>query len=213
MTGQQAFRANGDEGKQQPRNEQEQISSVLASSDINEILSEVNAGLGNYDDGLLFQQEEDYRKALIAITSFQSLIVKRQIEDTKRKLGREGLRYVYDEKKQEAKNWQRFEDSNYVLNDRESTWTAERRRGEEIWEYLGDPEEPITEKQHAAIVKVTGLEPGQWTPMFADMFAGRHEMSRSRGAELIRLFLGKMFSFKGDGEDAEKAKQGILRRP
>lgn len=213
MTGQQAFRSNGDEGNQQPRNEQEQVSSVLASTEINEILDQANLGLGNYDDGLLYQQEEDYRKALIAIASFSSLLVKRQIEDTKRKLGREGLRYVYDEDKKETKNWKSFEESNYVPAQNESTWTAERRRGEEIWEYLGDPEKAITEEQRAAIVKVTGLEPGQWTPLFADMLAGRHEMSRSRGAELIRLFLGKMFSFKGNSEDADQVKKGILRRP
>lgn len=209
MTGKQALRSNGDSDNQGPRDELEQVTRILESSNANELLERVNAGLGNYDDSMLFGQEESYRKGLIAHTGFSSLLTKRAIEQTKRTLARDGIAF-YDEEGKEPKQYDPMEDAEFVEGEKQSSWNAEREYGEKIWRKLGRADKAITEKQLAAIVKTTGLEPGQWIPLFWDMFIGKHEMSRSLDAELIRLYLGEMYTVR-DNADDEHTTQSLLR--
>lgn len=212
MTGKQALRSNGDKADQGPRDELEQVTRILESSDANELLEEVNAGVGNYDDKMLFGQEESYRKGLIAHTGFSSLLTKRAIDQTKRELARNGIAF-YDEQQNKAKQYPPMDkDDEFVEGEKQSSWNAEREYGEQIWQKLGRADQAITEKQLAAVIKTTGLEPGTWIPMFWDMFIGRHEMSRSLDAELIRLYLGEMYTVRGDEADDEHTKQSLLRR-
>lgn len=210
MTGKQALRGNGQNSKQDPRDELEQVTRILESSDANEVLERVNAGLGNYDDSMLWQQEDSYRKGLIAHTGFSSLLTQRAIDQTKRELARNGIAF-YDEQQNKAKEYDPMEDDDeFVEGEKQSSWNAEREYGEKIWKRLGRADKAITEKQVAAVIKTTGLEPGQWIPMFWDMFIGKHEMSRSLDAELIRLFLGEMYTVRDNAEE-EATTQGILR--
>jgi len=209
MTSKQALRQNGDDGTRQVKDELDQVTEVLDSSDANQLLELVNAGLGNYDEKMLFGQGESYRKGLIAHTGFSSLVTKRAILQTKKQLAREGITF-WDDKGNTVDSFDPMAEDD--IGDKQSRWNAEREYGEEIWQRLGDAAEPIPEKQLAAVIKTTGLEPGQWIPMFWDMFVGKHEMSRSLNAELVRLYLGDMYTFRGGEEEAEQTKNSILRR-
>lgn len=206
----QALRKNGEEGKQEPRNEQEQLANVLGSADSNPLLDEANPGHGNYDDTLLWEQRDAYLKGLRVDTAMASVLIDRAIEKTKEALAKDGITF-YHEGEMEAKQYAPLDESD--VGEKQSRWAAERERGNEIWEDLGDANKPITEKQMVAMVKVTGLEPGQWLPIIWQYFVGVHEMSRSIDAELIRLYLGQSYSFRGNEDEREQAKQGILRRP
>lgn len=211
MTGKQALSPNGDDAKQEVRDNLDQVVRVLDSSDANELLELVNAGLGHYDEEMLFGQQESYRKGLIAHTGFSSLLTKRAIEQTKRVLALEGIAF-YDEQGNEVKNYDPIDKSKeFTEGEKQSSWNAQREYGEKIWRKLGRADKPITEKQLAAVIKATGLEPGQWIPLFWDMFVGKHEMSRSLDAELIRLYLGEMYTVRDNAEN-ENTTQSLLRR-
>lgn len=209
MTGKNALKPNGD-GDQEVRDNLDQIVRVLDSSDANEILEKVNAGLGNYDDQMLFGQKESYRKGLIAHTGFSSLLTKRAIEQAKRQLAVDGIAF-FDEQGNEVEQFDPISETDEVVEgEKQSSWNAEREYGELIWQKLGRADQPINEKQVAAVVKATGLEPGQWIPLFWDMFVGKHEMSRSLDAELIRLYLGESYSLRDETEG--EAAEGLLGR-
>lgn len=215
MTGKQAFAQPSDNGAPRQKDELDQLFEILEQSDANEILGAVNAGLGNYDDDLLWSQAESYRKGLIAHTLVAGLLIERAIEDAKRWLADNGTAF-YDESEMDVRTFEPFDkavDSGEVAIDlKESSWNAKRRYGEKIWQSLDQAERAITKEQRAAIVKATGMEPGEWIPLNWDMFAGKHDMSRSHHAELLKLYLGDHYTFDGNGEEeAEQTKRGILR--
>jgi hypothetical protein len=210
VTQKQALTSNGDDA-QEVRDQLDQIGKVLDSSDANELLERVNAGLGNYDDGVLFQQEESYRKGLIAHTAFSSMLTKRIIDETKRYLAQNGIKF-YDKEGQKPE-WHKPIDKaeEFVEGEKQSSWNAEREYGDQIWQDIGESERAITEKQVAAMIKATGIEPGGWMPLFWDMLIGKHEMSRSLDAELIRLYLGDHYTVD-DQSEAEGTTNALLRR-
>lgn len=206
MAGQQALRKNGDES-QEVRDELDQIVRTLESSEANPLLEESNPGLGNYDEHLLHQQRDAYWKGLIADRAVSSLLIDRAIDKTKESLAKKGIAF-YDEDGGDAKVFKPLDESD--IGDKESRWNAERERGEDIWRQLGRADKAITEKQMVAMVKVTGLEPGQWLPLVWHYFIGSHEMSRSLNAELIRLYLGQTYTVR-DNAEGEGTTQSLLR--
>lgn len=214
MTGTQAL-GNGDTGAPKQKDELDQLFEIIESSDANEILQKVNAGVGNYDDELVWSQTESYRKGLEAHTLVAGLLIQRAIHDAKKWLAENGTAF-YNEDEMDVRTYKPFDKAvnagDVTWDERESSWTAKRRYGEEIWRSFDQAEESITKEQRAAMVKATGMEPGEWIPMNWDMFAGKHEISRGRAAELLKLYLGDHHTFEGDGEDVEQAKSGILRR-
>lgn len=217
MTGKQAF-SNGD-GSDSParqKDELDHLTDILQQSSANEILDEVNAGLGNYDDDVLWSQTESYRKGLIAHTAVSGLLIKRTIDEAKKFLAEHGTSF-YSESEMDVRTFEPYDEAvdagTFEPGEYESSWNAKRRYAEEIWKALGQADKAITQEQRAAMVKATGMEPGEWIPMFWDMFAGKHDMSRSHGAELLKLYLGDHYTFDGNAEEeAEQAKSGILRR-
>jgi len=216
MTGKSAFKRNCDaEGTARQKDEIDQLFEVLESSDANEILEAVNAGLGNYDDDLLWSQTESYRKGIVAQTLVADVLIKRTIDEAKKWLAENGTQF-YKETDMDPKHFRPFEDAvekgDVDIEADESTWSAKRRYADEIWRSFDVADQAVTPEQRAAMVKATGMEPGEWIPLFWDMFAGKHDMSRSNGAELLKLYLGDHYTFQGDEEDAEQTKRGILRR-
>jgi hypothetical protein len=213
MTAQQTIRSNGQDGPERPKDDLDQLFEVLESSDANEILEAVNSGLGNYDDNLLWSQTESYRKGLVAQTLVADVLVKRAIDEAKEYLADHGTAFFKDTD-MDVKQFKPFEKSNdsaAEVGEDESTWTAKKRYAEKIWRHMDEADEAVTEEQYATIVKATGMRPEEWIPMFWDMFAGKHDMSRSHGAELLKLYLGDRYEFRGNEEDGEAKKRGILR--
>ena len=189
--------ANGHEDDQAPRDELDLRSQIVEQSDGNPLLQQSNLGLGNYTETYLWQQVRSYRKGLYAYIAFGNVLTKRAIYETKMELGRDG--YVhFDENQKEVAQWDPLSEDD--VRDDESSWTAERRRGKRIWDSLGEAPQPVTQKQVAAVIKKTGVEPGKWLPIYWQMVSGRHDVSRSLNAELIRDFLSDIKHLRDDAE-------------
>lgn len=183
-----------------PRDELDLQHDLARQSSGNPLLSHTNLGTGHYTDDTLWQQIRSYRKGLFAYIAFGGMLTRRALYETKLKLGREGYRH-YNEARQEVESYDPIEESD--IDERESSWSAELERGEEIWTRLGEAPRPITEKQIAAVIKKTGVEPGRFLPVYWQMVSGRHDASKSLDAELLRDFLTDKKFFEGDTDSEE----------
>ena len=190
-------------GSERPeiRDEADVQQSVLESSRGNPLLETTNLGLGNYDDSYLWQQIQSYRKGLYAYLAFEETISAKAVHETKVKLAREGFSY-YDERRDTVEQWDPIDEDD--VDELQSTWTAEIERGEQIWQSLNNSNEVLSEKQIVAIMKKAGVDL-DWMPINWQMVAGRHEVSRSRNAELLRAVLTHINDLRGDtdGEVAD----------
>lgn len=172
---------------------------ILSSSESNPLLDETNLGLGKYDDDYKWQQVRSYRKGLYAWIAFGRTLEKRQLYETKIRLGEEGYNPTFDSWNVEVETWPPF-DPERVDDDR-SLWNAKLERGRRIWRRLGDPERIITEEQASAIARKTNIVE-EWKPLFWELVAGRHEVSRSEDAELLRDSLTGIKELRqNDGEE------------
>jgi len=159
---------------------------ILKSSGGNPLLEGTNLGLGNYDTDYKWQQVRSYRKGLYAWIAFGNTLTKRQIYETKIKLGRNGFNAIYDDRDREVKTFPPLEEAGDDPEDEErSSWNRALDRGRKIWRRLGDPHQIFTEDQISAISQKTGID-SEWQPLFWELVAGRHEVSRSEEAELLR---------------------------
>lgn len=208
MTGAKALRQNSNDDSPSARDDLDLVESLLDSSDANALLELVNAGHGNYNEHLFYEQIESYRKGLIAYEGSTSVLTERMIVETQEWLAKEGITF-YDDEQNQTVQYDPMDDDE--VGEKQSRWNAEKEYGKKIWKRIGQADEPITQRQHTAIVKATGVEPGQWIPMYWDMFIGAHEMSRSKAAELIRLYLGQTYDIR-DNAEGEGTTQSILRR-
>jgi hypothetical protein len=182
---------NGESTDQQgPRDTLDLQEQILRSSESNPLLRDTNLGQGNYDEEFLWQQIRSYRKGIYAYTAFATPLLKRAIHETIVKLGREGYNAHYDTTDDDVKSAEPADLDDVDPSAGESKKQAILDRGREIWRELGDPHTPLSEKQVAAITKKTGIS-DEWKPIYWQMVAGRHEVSRSKDAELLRdLFTG-----------------------
>lgn len=196
---------NGQQEQQSnPRDELDMYSQILHQSGNNPLLKNTNLGVGNYDDQYLWQQIRSYRKGMYAYIAFGRILSQRAIHETKVKLGREGFRH-YNEKTGEPQVWEGIDEDD--VDEKKSSWTVERERGEEIWRSIGDARKPMTEKQAAAIMEKANID-DEWLPIYWEMVSGRHEASRSRDAELLRDMLTGIKHLRGDSDD--EAAAGLL---
>jgi len=166
---------------QQVRDELGLQEQILKSGGSNPLLDSTNLGLGKYDDDYKWQQVRSYRKGLYAWVAFGQALEKRKLYETKIKLGRDGYNPYYDEG--DVRVWNALDEDD--VGDDESSWNAALERGREIWQRLGDPQEIITAEQVAAVASKTSID-DEWQPLFWELVAGRHEVSRSEDAELLR---------------------------
>lgn len=173
---------------------------ILRSSEGNPLLRETNLGLGKYDDDYKWQQVRSYRKGLYAWIAFGRVLTDRKLFETKFKLGRDGYNPIYDEREMDVQQFDPLEESD--VDDEESTWSAAIERGREIWQRLGDPTEPISDEQLAAVMQKTGIVE-EWQPLFWELVAGRHEVSRSEDAELLRDALTGIKHLREEREEEE----------
>lgn len=171
---------------------------ILRSSEDNPLLENTNLGLGNYDEGYMWQQIRSYRKGLFAYIAFSRVLTHRAIHETKVALAREGFSY-YDETTDEVKQWASISN--------EDNRKDVLERGEDIWDDLERPNEALSKKQVAAIVKKTGIDT-DWVPVNWQMVSGRHEVSRSQDAELIRDLLTGIKHIRDDNNQQQQG--GIL---
>jgi hypothetical protein len=158
---------------------------ILSSDGSNPLLKETNLGLGKYDEDYKWQQVRSYRKGLYAWVAFGRVLEQRKIYETKLKLGLKGYNPTYDVRSSEVEVWKPLDQTDKWDDDEQSRWNAALERGRHIWRRLGDPEEIITEQQVAAVGEKTALV-DEWKPLFWELVAGRHEVSRSDDAELLR---------------------------
>jgi len=179
-----------------PRDELDMYSEILRPSGSNPLLEDTNLGQGNYDESYLWQQIRSYRKGLYAYTAFSGVLTKRAIYETKIKLAREGFTH-YNESTEDVEQWDSLQEED--IDDDESYWTAERERGEEIWNSLSDDRTPLSEKQAAAVFRLTNISE-EFMPIFWSMVSGRHEVSRSKDAELLRDMLTGIKHLRSDDE-------------
>jgi len=156
---------------------------ILRSSGSNPLLEETNLGLGKYDDDYKWQQVRSYRKGLYAFIAFGRSLEKREIYETKIKLGEEGFNPTFSADTAEVQVWPKLDESEVPGN--RSTWNVARERGTKIWQRLGEAGEIITPEQIAAVSRKTSITE-DWKPLFWELVAGRHEVSRSEDAELLR---------------------------
>jgi len=182
-------RTNGHDSEQETEQILDELGlqeQILKSSGGNPLLDETNLGLGNYDSDYKWQQVRSYRKGLYAWTAFGNTLTKRQIYETKLKLGREGYNAIYDDRDREVLTFPSLEDVDASDEDEErSSWNRALDRGRKIWRRLGDPDRLFTKDQISAMAQKTGVD-DEWKPLFWELVAGRHEVSRSEEAELLR---------------------------
>lgn len=180
---------------------------LIRSSRGNSLLENTNLGTGHYSEDTLWQQVRSYRKGLFAYTAFANLLTERAIEETKMRLGREGFRH-YNENKGGAEFWEPLDEDD--IDELESSWTAEYRRGEEIWQALHDAKMPLSEEQIYAVMDKANVEPGHFLPVYWQMATGRHDASKSLGAELLRDVFSDMKHVRDDAEGEDT--KGLLSR-
>lgn len=196
-------RQNGSNGSttndDAPRDELDMYQQILRPSQQNSILKTTNLGHGKYDDDYLWQQIRSYRKGLFAYIAFGDILSQRAVHETKVLLAREGFDF-YDESRGEPKSFDPLREED--IDERESSWNAELRYGEEIWQRMGDWDQPLSKEQVAAVIDKTGVDT-EWLPIYWQMVAGRHEASRSLDAELLRDMLTGIKHYRQDESAAD----------
>jgi len=180
---------------------------ILSSSEGNPLLSATNLGLGKYDEDQLWQQIRGYRKGLYAWIAFGRVLSERQVYETKIKLGQEGYNAQYndltgDVDQFEPVDREDIDSVDYDTDAEKSYWTAVRERGEEIWTRLGSPNEVLTTEQLSAVVEKTGISE-DFQPIFWQLVSGRHEVSRSLDAELLRDALTGVQELREQADEEE----------
>jgi hypothetical protein len=192
---------DSDQNIKQIRDELGLQEEILSASQSNPLLNETNLGLGKYDDDYKWQQVRSYRKGLYAWIAFGRVLEQRQLYETKLKLGRDGYNPVYDESDGTVRTWAPLGESDYD-GATQSSWSAALERGREIWQRLGSPDEVITAEQVAAVAAKTSITE-DWKPLFWELVAGRHEVSRSEDAELLRDALTGIKELRNTEESEE----------
>lgn len=177
---------------------------ILSSSSGNPLLEETNLGLGNYDEDYKWQQIRSLRKGLYAWIAFGSALTRRQIYETKWRLGEEGYNPNYSGMTDDVEHHKPFDADGFDSSEEDqSRWNAIQERGEEIWQKLGEPGMVLSEEQAAAVHKKTGVGE-DWMPIFWQLVSSRHEVSRSDGAELLRDALTGVKELR-EGDEPEES--------
>jgi len=191
---------NGQDESTKPRirDESDVYQQVLGSGSSNPLLRDADLGQGNYDDEYLWQQIRSYRKGLYAWIAFGNVLTERKIYETKMQLGDEGYNAFYDESESDVQVWGALDEDD--IPDDRSRWNVVKERGEEIWQRLGEPDVMLSQKQLSAIQSKTGLSQ-EWMPIFWELVSGRHEVSRSRDAELLRDLMTGVQHLREEGTD------------
>lgn len=187
------------------RDEYDVQQELIRKSFGNPLLSRTNLGTGHYSERFLWQQIRSYRKGLFASIAFQQTISKRAVYQTKLALGREGFSH-YNESKNDVEHWDGLDEQPKTDSDGAptSSWTDELERGEDIWESLGEAKAVMSEKQIAAIMRKTNIEPDGFLPIFWQMVSGRHDASKSKDAELLRDIFTDRRGTVGDPDEEDE---------
>jgi len=195
-----ANKQNGqDDQSSQPVDQLDLQNKVIESSGGNPLLELTNLGVGNYSEDYLWQQVRSYRKGLYAYIAFDRALTDLAIHETKVKLAREGFRH-YNETRDSVEMWEAIDEDAADVSRHDVL-----ERGEEVWEDLGEARKGISKKQAAALLDKSGLG-SEWLPVYWQMVAGRHEVSRSLDAELLRDMMTGIKHLRNDSDDDSAAK-------
>jgi len=203
---------------QRPQDSLDLQQEVIESTSIDPLLDEENLGTGNYKSSEMWQQVESYRNGLYATAAFRNTIEKRAKRETKNQLAISGWEVSDNEGK--LYRWEGWDELD--PKDRKKIWDKElsnhdserfdrrrwiRRRGEQVLNELYE----IREVEHAlypaveAIAEISGHS-GDWNPAHNRMLMTRHEVSRSRDAQLLDNVFGRV------KENIQDVKQTGLRK-
>lgn len=160
-----------------------------------------NFGQGNYNERVFYQQISNYRRAAKAMELFQRILLERAIYETKVKLAQDGITF-YDDDQMET-----FQEDG-IEPDAEHRARDLRKKGEKIWQKMNESDRVLSDRQVKAIVQKTGHDL-DWQNFYAKVLVFYHESSRSLNAELIRDFLTGIQELRGDTDsDAVKGLLG-----
>jgi hypothetical protein len=159
---------------QGPRDELDVADEIVSPSTYEDLLQQVNLGTGVYDDEDVSMQMRSFRKGMIVDVAFDGVLFDRAIEETKIKLADNGFKH-YNETREEVQVWDPVDEDR--VEDLGRT-KALRKRGEEIWDQLSAPAQPISDKQAAALAEFVGID--TMKPVFWRLLAAYHEASKSR---------------------------------
>jgi hypothetical protein len=173
-------------GREPPQDVHDAATRASESTATDDYLSDVNLGLGNYEDKAYWQQVDSYLKGIYGDAAFRQRLIERAVAETQWELGEQ----CYDELPSDAKA--------DIVSRR--TWIE--NRGRAAFEALE------VEEQLSRLEDCSGLTEA-WTPPHWRMMEMRHEASRSRGARLIDNIFGRVTEIEG-GSAADQ--QGALRR-
>lgn len=192
-------------GDDQPSSQLDIYHEAITPQVQDELLSESNLGLGNYDDAEMWQQVESFRDGIFADEAFGRILTDRAIDETKRELALEGFRFEFGEDDLEDIDEDGWTDLDDEERDRRDRRRYIEERGEQIWGAL--PEE----LRYRTLVEVTGFEK-QWIPPHWRMLMMRHEASRSRDARTLDNVFGRVSRIeKDDTSDVPDSRLDKLR--
>lgn len=192
-------------GDDQPSSQLDIYHEAITPQVQDELLSESNLGLGNYDDAEMWQQVESFRDGIFADEAFGRILTDRAIDETKRELALDGFRFEFGEDDLEDIDEDGWTDLDDEERDRRDRRRYIEERGEQIWGAL--PEE----LRYRTLVEVTGFEK-QWIPPHWRMLMMRHEASRSRDARTLDNVFGRVSRIeKDDTSDVPDSRLDKLR--
>jgi len=190
--------------RQRPQDSLDLQQEVIESTSIDPLLDQENLGTGNYRSNEMWQQVESYRNGLYATAAFRNTIEQRSKQETKNRLAIDG--WEWSDGDGGVYRWEGWEQLS--PDERREKWRKElanqdgerfdrrrwiRRRGEQVLNELYELRSP--EKGFYPALEALGELSGwsnNWNPAHNRMLMTRHEVSRSRGAQLLDNVFGRV---------------------
>lgn len=198
----------------EPTNELDLYQQTVDPTEVDQLLNELNLGLGNYSDRESWQQIQSFRNHLYAESAFAGTLLDLAVYETLWELGQEAH--------------ERADADNLDDLDADTRRQAILELGRQRWESLGegavteaewremnaDQREVLTQREQLDALEDHSGVSEHWTPPHGRMIAVRHEASRGRDARLMDNVYGRVRKILGaepdDGADPENLGGGGL---
>lgn len=195
------------------------LEKVVDPTERDEFLKEANLGLGNYNDGLFYQQIDSFKHHLFGEALFgEGKTVRRGVADVQYALADEAWQKMTQAERRKALALD--EEEIRGARDRRSRRAWYEENGRELWGELieqgleavegEDLKEFERIKRRLKILEEAAEIDGEFVDPFGRMILARHEASRSRNAHLIDSITGRVKELFQ--KDSDKQKKGIRGR-